>query len=276
VRLPVGFVIFFTVVNKTTECVGSKQVSYTVGTKVNPETAKMERTLLRAGLSYTEVAAKTGGSVKSIAERNRVVYKINIWDAFKRRIERDGIPNRLAIGDPFGYWLSGLFDGAGTFVVSTRRASGRPQYAEYRLAIHLMVRDDDADVIRRVYDHLQVGYISTRKSQQRSNPAIAITVERVQDLAEVIVPLFDRYPLYSRKAKEYAIWRPLALQRYMTTLGGYSNRSGIPEDQRLAFHEAIELIQQIRTYTPCATGAARAAPVPVTAGVWGVASPDLG
>lgn len=223
-------------------------MGYVNGSQIDTAIAERERELLLAGMSYTEVAAITGGRVKSISERNRLVYQIDIWEAFKRRIERDGLPNRLTVGDPFGYWFSGLFDGEGSFVVFTRPASGRPEYAEYRLAIRIMLRDDDAQVISRIYDHLQVGRISARKANGRSNPAVAITVERVQDLAEVIVPLFDRYPLYSKKAKEYAIWRPLVMRRYVTTLGGYSNRRGIPEDERLAFHQAVDAIGVIRTH----------------------------
>jgi hypothetical protein len=70
----------------------------------------------------------------------------------------------------------------------------------------------------------------------------------VQDLAEVIIPLFERYPLYTKKSKEFAIWKPIVLQRYITTLGGYSNRSGIPDEERAAFNQALERIKQIRTY----------------------------
>jgi hypothetical protein len=63
-----------------------------------------------------------------------------------------------------------------------------------------------------------------------------------------MIPLLDNYPLYSKKAQEYAIWKPLVIQRYITTLGGYSNRRAIPDDQRAAFHDGIKLIKEIRTY----------------------------
>src|SRR3990167_10881726 len=148
-------------------------MSYVDGSKVDPIVRKRERELLISGLSYTEVAERTRGRVKSISERNRLVYHINIWEAFQRRIKRDGIPNRLSVSDNFGYWLSGFFDGEGTLTIFTRLCTANPKYREYRLNIRLMIRDDDAHVIRSIQDNLQVGRISLHKRNRRTNPAIA-------------------------------------------------------------------------------------------------------
>lgn len=223
-------------------------MSYQSGSNLNPAIAERERDLLMAGMSYAEIAAITGHRVKTISERNRLIHKVDIWEAFERRIERDGIPNRLAVSDEFGYWFSGFFDGEGSIIVFTRPSTHDPRYAEYRLGIRVMIRDDDAEVIRMIHDNLKVGRVHTREAHGRSNPAVAWAVERVQDLAEVIVPLFDRYPLHTKKAKEYALWKPLVMQRYVTTLGGYSNRRGIPEDQRATFHRALQAISDLRRY----------------------------
>jgi hypothetical protein len=204
--------------------------------------------MLLAGLSYTEIANLTGARVKTISERNRLIYKVDIWEAFKRRIERDGIPERLTVSDAFGFWFSGFFDGEGSITAFTRPSTARPQYSEYRLHVRIMIRDDDADAITRIQDNLKVGIVTRRKRHGSINPTIAWHCERIQDLAEVIVPLLDRYPLYTKKAKEFAVWKPIVMQRYITTLGGYSNRSGIPDDERRAFHNAIDAIAKIRTY----------------------------
>ena len=111
-----------------------------------------------------------------------------------------------------------------------------------------MVRDDDIEIITRIKDNLQVGRISHHPANGRTNPALAWTCERVQDLAEVIIPLFERYPLHTKKAKEFAVWKPIVISRYISTLGGYSNRKSIPEDERAAFHEALKRIKEIRAY----------------------------
>jgi hypothetical protein len=237
-------------VNKTPEIIGHMAMGYKTGSQVEPSIFAAEGELLRAGFSYTEIAAKTGQKVKTISERNRLIHKVDIWEAFQRRIERDGMPNRLSVPDSFGYWFSGFFDGEGTITVFTRPCTARPQYSEFRLSIRIMIRDDDAEILTRVQDNLKVGSISRHGQKGTTNPAIAWVCERVQDLAEVVVPLFDRYPLHSKKRDEYAIWKPLVMQRYVTTLAGYSNRRGIPDDQRAAFHQGIEAIRDIRRYRP--------------------------
>lgn len=224
-------------------------MSYTSGTNINPATLKIETDLLRTGMSYTEIAAITGGRVKSISERNRLVYKIDIWEAFKGRIERDNIPNRLNVSDAFGHWFMGFFDGEGTITLFTRPCTGNPTYSEYRMNIRIQVRDDDAEAIHRIKNNLNIGRVSHYiRDHGATNPAIAWVVEDIKDLAEVVIPLFDRYPLYTKKAKEYTIWKPIVIQRYLTTLGGYSNRRSIPEEERLAFYHALEAIKKIRTY----------------------------
>lgn len=210
-------------------------------------TASVERELLLAGRSYSEVAAATGGRVKSISERNRIAYQIDIWDAFARRIERDGIPTRLNVSDAFGYWFAGLFDGEGSIGLFTRTAND-PRYSEFRMYVRIQLRDDDADVIDRIKDNLQVGRVARHGQNGRTNPSVSWAVEKVDDLTEVIIPLFERYPLYTKKRDEFTIWKPVVLQRYIDTLGGHSNRRAIPDDNRTAFHEALNLIKQRRTY----------------------------
>ncbi len=222
-------------------------MGYINGSQIDSELARTECNLLQAGFSYTEIAKTTGNRIKTISERNRLIYKIDIWEAFQRRIKLNGIPNRLSISDNFGYWFSGFFDGEGTITAFSRVATD-PRYREYRLSIRIMLRDDDADVITRIYNNLKIGNISRHKQKGNTKPAIAWCVERIKDLTEIIIPLFDNYSLYSKKAKEYSIWKPLVIQRYITTLGGYSNRKGIPKTERTQFLQGIELIKQIRSY----------------------------
>lgn len=223
-------------------------MGYTVDSNIKPAIRDREIELLKSGFSYTEIANITGARAKSISERNRLVYKIDIWEAFRRRIETNNIPNRLSVADNFGNWFAGFFDGEGTFVVYTRPCTSNSRYSEFRLAVRIMLRDDDADVITRIKDNLQVGHVSRNGKRGNTNPTIAWVCERIEDLAEVIVPLFNNYPLYSKKAQEFAVWKPLVIQRYIDTLGGYSNRRSMPDNHRAAFHNAIEAIRKIREY----------------------------
>jgi len=228
-------------------------MGYQGGVNTDAELLAEERQMLLAGFSYTEIGNATGRRVKTVSERNRLIHKVDIWEAFKRRVERDGVPCRLNVPDSFGHWFAGFFDGEGTITIWSRTSTRDARYREYRLSIRIMIRDDDAHIMTRIKDNLKVGNISRHKRNGNGNPAIAWICERVQDLAEVIIPLFDRYPLHTKKAKEYAVWKPVVMQRYVTTLAGYSNRRGIPEIERLAFHEALESVGTIRTYRPTAT-----------------------
>lgn len=221
-------------------------MTYTIDSK--PPCAETEIDLLQRGFNYMEIARMTGARQWSISERNRIIYKIDIWEAFKGRIERDGIPNRLTAPDEFCNWFTGFFDGEGSIIVFTRPTTGNPKYFEYRLGIRIEIRDDDISTITRIKDNLKVGRIHFHKRNGASNPAVSWNCEKVDDLAEVIIPLFDNHPLYTKKVKEYVIWKPLVIQRYIDTLGGYSNRHRIPDEHRIAFKDAIKAISEIRTY----------------------------
>ncbi|MEW6213300.1 MAG: LAGLIDADG family homing endonuclease [Acidobacteriota bacterium] len=223
-------------------------MSYTGESNLNGSVHQREREMLLAGFSYTEIAQATGGRIKSISERNRLVYQIDIRDAFVRRIEREGIPVRLNVTDAFGYWFSGFFDGEGCLgVMSRRRKDG---YFERRLGIQIMLRDDDVDAIRRIKDNLKIGLVyETSKPNRTTNPKATFRVEKIQDLAEIIIPLFEKYPLYTKKGREFTIWKRLVVAQYVSTLGGYSQRTSRPDEYNAAFDEGMNAIREIRTYS---------------------------
>lgn len=221
-------------------------MSYTGKSVINSAIAHREIELLQQGLSYKAVAEIVGARVGSLKERNRLVYRVDIYQAFRERIARDGIPNQLSVGDDFGHYFSGLFDGEGCIVAFHRiRARGKP-YPEFRLALQVTLRDDDADVIE--YVHRNLGGVVHRMPQRGGIcPTISWKMERIKELAEQIVPLLDKYPLRSKKGREYQIWRPLVIERYMATLGGKTQRGG-PTAFEPDFLDAITAIQTIRKY----------------------------
>jgi len=221
-------------------------MSYTKDSKIDSLTHAREREMLLAGRSYAEVAEATGARHRSISERNRLVYGINLRDAFESRVEREGLPNRLNTSDSFGYWFSGFFDGEGHLGVSTRRRDNG--CTERRLLVQIMLRDDDMSVLHYIEENLGVGFIYATKGHGATNPKGTFRVERVKDLAEVMVPLFEKYPLHSKKSREFVIWKELVRTSYTSTLGGYSQRANTPQAHSDAFSEGLIAIRQIRTY----------------------------
>lgn len=202
-----------------------------------------ERDMLIRGFSYAEIAAATGGRHASIKERNRLVYGIDLRAAYEARVERDGIPNRYAGGDAFGFWFAGYFDGEGCLTVFDRT---RGRYSERRVGVQIACRNDDVGVLDEIYSTLGIGVRWLSKANGTTSPACNWRVESVADLAEVMLPLFDHYPMRSKKRLEYAIWRRLVVNQYVNTLGGTATRVGASEEEHAAFQRARQEIRDIR------------------------------
>lgn len=179
-----------------------------------------ERRLLSLGLTLKEVAALTGTTPRRLEERSRLLYQIALPAAFRSRIDREGMPDRLRVTPEFGNWFTGLFDGEGHFVISLR---GPRQFGnwELQLGLNVYLRDDDAEVLRHVHDALGGLFRPSSK-----NNVAYWRLRGIANLAEIAVPLFERYRLRSKKAEEFELFRRLVLQRYMATLGG--KRRGVP------------------------------------------------
>jgi len=109
--------------------------------------------------------------------------------------------------DWFSWWLTGFFDAEGT--LGTRKMSGGESYIP-RLMISL--RDDDSEIIHRIRDHFGCGNIYYGgKRKNGSNPRCSLEIGKIEDLAEKVVPFFDRYPLRAKKSREYSDWRELVM-----------------------------------------------------------------
>lgn len=225
-------------------------MGYTAESIINPTVRSVEIELLSQGISYPEIAQITGGKLKSIAERNRHVYKIDVYTAFRQRIEKEGFPCRLSVSDSFGYWFAGLFDGEGSLTLFTRsRATNDGRY-DIRIYASLALRDDDENVIKRILNDLDIGHASRLSKQGNSHPQVRWACDKIDDLVEVLIPCFENYPLYSKKAREFAIWKNVAVERYFLTLGGKSNPYGSAREFQAIVAKARDKIADIRRYFP--------------------------
>ena len=216
-------------------------MGYGSKTKITPAMER-ERDFLLAGLSYAEVAERTRMKIGSIKERNRLIYSVDIRDAYGKRVEREGIKSRYASGDAFGWWFTGYFDGEGCLTVFYRE---RGKYAERRVGVQISCRDDDAGVLALIHRELG-GVMWNTEARGSTRPTCNWRIESAADLAQVIIPMFDTYPLRSKKRHEYALWRQLALKQYVNTLGGTSTRVGATEKENAAFQKSMHDIRKIR------------------------------
>ena len=102
-------------------------------------------------------------------------------------------------------WFAGLVDGEGCFTI--RRNRGRWHAAELRVNM----RADDVPMMREIKATLGFGRICKKEYHSTyRHPMIEYRVARKRDLL-ALVRLFDRYPLRSRKRKDYEVWRTFVL-----------------------------------------------------------------
>jgi hypothetical protein len=207
-----------------------------------------ERQLLLDGYNYDEVASITGKHRRGIKERNIQYYKIDLRGAFRCRIEQDGIPDRSPKDKKLNAWFVGLFDGEGTFVAYKRFRSDGHYPITFTLGIHLKVRADDTYMINLLENHFQIGCINYHKPEIGKNAQIGWQCRRLKDLAEVIIPVFEKIPLRTKKGKEFLMWKDLILQRYVDTCGGRFRSGGTRQSYHLLFDETEQSLRKMRGY----------------------------
>jgi hypothetical protein len=138
-----------------------------------------------------------------------------------------------------GHWLAGLIDGEGCFRVHCEK---RGTY--YACHFTLKLRDDDTPILERIVTDTGIGHLKVDANRSGNSKPCMVWV--VQSRAECLklVTLLDEYPLRSKKARDYAIWREAVAH---WTNGERGNRWHGPRDwsQMIAYKAAIE---QARAY----------------------------
>lgn len=223
------------------------------GTKVMGSVmANKEINFLNQGFNYFEIATFLGTKPKTIAERNRSLYHIDIYKAFKEKIGREGIPNNLKISDEFGYYFTGLFDGEGCLVLYLRhRKINNKFFPDSRMGVQICLRYDDINVLEYIKENLGGNIYNRSPVGTKDRPSYTWKLEKIKDITEKILPLFDKYPLRTKKCREYKIWRPLATRRYVASMGGHVNRMRIDPTLESDMRQAIHLIGSIRHPSDC-------------------------
>jgi hypothetical protein len=81
----------------------------------------------------------------------------------------------------------------------------RSGFAEFQINL----RADDRPVLELIQSYLGCGRFTIGKPRphdRRPNPLLNLCVSRVGDLWNVVVPHFERHPLYAKKSRDFAIW----------------------------------------------------------------------
>ncbi len=102
----------------------------------------------------------------------------------------------------FGNYVSGLVDGEGCFILRWNHGSGS---AKFQLAL----RHDDRPILELVQSFWGCGYFeySDRRAIVPNHmPRAAFCVCKTSDLARIVAPNFERFPLRAKKRRDFDIW----------------------------------------------------------------------
>ena len=144
-----------------------------------------------------------------------------------RSISTSEASQRLDAGDLTYAYLVGLFEGDGFFSITKNG-----KYLTYVLGIELSIRD--VQLIYKIKNLLGVGVVSFRK---RDNiEMVTLRIRNKDDLKKFIIPIFDKYPMFSNKQYDY-------LRFKNALLSGIIYSSDLPEYSRS--NESLNTVESI-------------------------------
>ncbi|MBI2638142.1 LAGLIDADG family homing endonuclease [Candidatus Peregrinibacteria bacterium] len=105
--------------------------------------------------------------------------------------------------DGFSYYISGFVDGEGTFHIAIQKTSnvnvGYQLIPEFRIS----QREDRAELLYRIRDVFQCGYIKQNHARNLRDKNLVYTVRNKTDLWNRIIPFFRKFPLQSMKHQDF-------------------------------------------------------------------------
>jgi len=111
----------------------------------------------------------------------------------------------------FGHYLSGLVDGEGTFCLEYKQhGPGRLPSPVAHFALRL--RSDDGPILRLIHSFFGVGlYYRSAPRKEGWGAQAHYLVTAWKDLAMVLVPHFDAFPMRAKKRFDFLLWREMVL-----------------------------------------------------------------
>ena len=125
------------------------------------------------------------------------------------------------ISDEFGYWFAGFVDGEGCFYAGMQNPyvdkRGYAHNVNLQIFFNLTLRADDLPLLETIKKTLGCGRLNVKKYQNRKSPhggkpQAVYNVNANIEHRQVIVPLFDKYKLKSKKARDFKTWKQIVLR----------------------------------------------------------------
>ena len=122
----------------------------------------------------------------------------------------------LDISPEWCAWFSGWLDGEGCFTVESKGNRGNALVPVLKVGL----RDDDLLLLKQVRHILNCGRVSSFSNEsarilgKQSQDTVRWQVKVISENCHIIVPILDKYPLRSKKHRDYIIWRELVMRVY--------------------------------------------------------------
>lgn len=107
----------------------------------------------------------------------------------------------------FASWLSGFSDGEACFLLAWNKAQ-RTGLARFVIGL----RFDDRDVLEMIRSFWNCGWFFldhnySMSARSINRPTMRYVISHLDDMAEIVIPHFERHPLMAKKARDFAIWK---------------------------------------------------------------------
>lgn len=140
-------------------------------------------------------------------------------------------------------WFVGLVDGEGYFHLVRRHT----RFA-FEVEFVMNLRIDDKPMLVEIKNTLGIGRIhdindeAQRKQGHKASDRARFRCYNVEEITRVLIPLFDEYPLHSKKCRDYEIWREAA---FLQLTKAY--RGDVGYDRMMYL---VEKLKRVRADTP--------------------------
>lgn len=130
---------------------------------------------------------------------------------------------------PAADWFAGITDGEGCFRIRTNEFKGNWR-GDVTFGVNL--RYDDLAALTKAKALLGCGRVYQMKQRGKDRPQACYAVENASDLANIIVPFFEKHELRAKKQRDFSIWKQAVHLAYQvksrpTKCRGSGNGKGI-------------------------------------------------
>ena len=107
----------------------------------------------------------------------------------------------------FASYMSGFTDGEGSFSISFSKRNKFKTHLEVRPSFSISQHKRNLDILKNINDYFGVGAIRFSKRDQNYK----YEVRSIKDLIKKIIPHFERFPLKTKKLKDFTYFKKICV-----------------------------------------------------------------